>query len=239
MAQSENAVAQNRMMQVVPGMWGAAAAGGGGGGPVRGGICASRWRLAILLSFLLAPIVSRVQKWHVPRVPAALLVMAVILVLIGSVGWLVIGQTIQLADKLPQYQATVHEKLETFHARPGSTFDRLNRTFEDFASEVDSITSQPATPPSQPATIASSATTTSQEAPKAIEVTLAKTHASGLEILRNLMIRAIGPIATLGIVLILTLFMLIQREDLRDRRLAADGKGAIESFDEGDRRCRQ
>ncbi|HEY4330161.1 MAG TPA: AI-2E family transporter [Phycisphaerae bacterium] len=217
-------MAQSRFSQIIPGMFRAACLI-----VVVVGLYVARdlcipIALAVLLSFLLAPIVSRVQKWHIPRVPAVMLVMLFILIVIGSVGWLAIGQTIQLADRLPEYQATVHQKLEAFHTRPGSTFDRLNHTFEDFATEVDSITSQPAA--SQPDPLVP-ATAPAETAPKAIEVTLAKPHASGLEILRNIMVRTLSPIATLGIVLILTLFMLIQREDLRDRVLRLLGRGQL------------
>jgi predicted PurR-regulated permease PerM/methanogenic corrinoid protein MtbC1 len=199
--------------------------------------------LAILFSFLLVPVVSRLQRWGVGRVPAVLIVVVLMMTGIAAAGWLLLGQFMQLADQLPQYQATVHQKLQGLHAKPGSTFDRLNRTFESYALELESISTggaplitQPATPsavtaPSSPATPTevTISTTVPASAPQetAIEVKLAKPRTTGFDILRNAALRAIGPLVTLGLVMVLTLFMLIQREDIRDRALRLIGRGQL------------
>src|SRR4051794_12481939 len=61
--------------------------------------------LAGLLSFVLSPLVSQLQKWRVPRVPAAFLVVGMLFALLASSAWMVGGQVLSLAGKLPQYQA--------------------------------------------------------------------------------------------------------------------------------------
>ncbi len=175
--------------------------------------------LAVLLCFLLAPVVTRLQKWHLPRVPAVLLVMLLLCGAVVGGGWLIAGQLLQMADKLPQYQQTVHEKLQSLHSKPGGTFDRINHTFDSYASEVESIASQPATTQA----VAATQITSSASQPEAIEVKLAPSRASGVEMLRSVIVGALSPIVTLGIVMILTLFMLIQREDLRDRAIRLMG----------------
>jgi predicted PurR-regulated permease PerM len=173
--------------------------------------------LAVLLSFMLRPVVSRLQGIGIHRVPSVLVVVALALALAGLGGWLVAGQILGLADKLPEYQSTVHTKLKALHTRPGSPLGKLNQTLESYSGELQSITSQPATEKSDtPATL--NGTT---QAP--VPVTIAKQQPSSLELLQALALKALGPIVSVGIVIVLTLFMLMQWEDVRDRAIRLIG----------------
>src|SRR6266498_195404 len=70
---------------------------------------------ALLLTFLLAPVVSRLQKWRVPRIPAVAVTM---ILATGAIGTLTYGVTMQLLDvtaELPKYRANIHNKLEALH----------------------------------------------------------------------------------------------------------------------------
>ncbi len=173
--------------------------------------------LAILLTFVLAPVATVLQRAHVPRVLAAVSVVLLVLAALFVGGWLVAGQLMQLADKLPQYQQSVHEKLQSLHFKPGGTLDRLDTTLQGYASEVESI---------EPAT-ATGETPAAASAPAPIEVKLAKTPISGLDVARNAAVQGSRPVVTLGMILILSLFMLVQREDLRDRAIRLLGRGNL------------
>ena len=76
--------------------------------------------LAVLLSFVLSPVVRWLEKWRLPRVPAVFLVLGLLLIALGLCGWMVGGQLVNLAENLPQYQTNVHEKLQSFQPRPGA-----------------------------------------------------------------------------------------------------------------------
>ncbi len=178
--------------------------------------------LAVLLSFMLGPVVSRLQSWRLRRVPAVLLVLALAISFVGFGGWLVANQLIGLADGLPQYQTTVHNKLKAFHTRPGGLMDRLNQTLESYSGELESIASQPSSRSADTQTATSKAV---EEKP--VQVTLAKPHTTSLELLQALALRAMGPLASGGVVIILTLFMLIQWEDVRDRAIRLIGAGQL------------
>jgi predicted PurR-regulated permease PerM len=178
--------------------------------------------LAVLLSFMLGPVVSRLQGLGLHRVPAVLAVMTLALALAVAGAWLVADQLIGLADGLPQYQTMVHNKLKAFHTRPGSLMDRLNQTLENYSGELESIAEEPT---SRATGTQATSPQTVQEKP--VEVHLAKSKTSNLELLEALVVRAIGPVASAGIVIILTLFMLIQWQDVRDRAIRLIGAGQL------------
>src|SRR5437870_1459415 len=83
------------------------------------------------------------------------------------------------------------------------------------------LLSQPASRPAG----TQSETTASQ--PQAIEVKVQQPRPTGIEMLRNVVMRATSTLAMLGLVLLLTFFMLMQREDLRDRAIRLMGKSHL------------
>ena len=74
--------------------------------------------LAILLSFMLSPLVRRLQRWRVPKGFAVIAVVLVAFAAIFALGGVVISQVNQLAGDLPRYQATLREKI---HVLRGAT----------------------------------------------------------------------------------------------------------------------
>src|SRR6476660_3501463 len=67
--------------------------------------------LALLFSFLLTPLVVRVQRLGIGRVPSTLLVVLVVLGLIGALGWTVERRFVQIVDKLPDYREAIRTKV--------------------------------------------------------------------------------------------------------------------------------
>src|SRR5687767_13961396 len=80
--------------------------------------------IAFLLAFLLAPLVTRLERVRLPRIPAVVVVMAFALSVAAAIGWIVVGQTNDLVDKLPQYQDNLREKFSTFRSRIRSPIER-------------------------------------------------------------------------------------------------------------------
>src|SRR3954471_2011392 len=65
--------------------------------------------LAVLLTFVLTPPVTWLQRW-VGRVPAVLLVVTLVFAAIGLVGWGLTTQVTRLAEDLPGYRANIRTK---------------------------------------------------------------------------------------------------------------------------------
>src|SRR5689334_21881352 len=76
--------------------------------------------LAILLTFVLAPLVRRLERLRLPRVAAVIVVMITTTVGIGTLGWFVEGQLVDLALHLPQYRENIRGKLDQYR-RSGKT----------------------------------------------------------------------------------------------------------------------
>ena len=95
--------------------------------------------LAVLMSFVLAPPVRRLQAWYVPRILAVILVVLLAFAAIFSLGGLMVSQVNQLATDLPQYQSTLREKIESLRgaAAVTGTLERASDVLQDLSKELD------------------------------------------------------------------------------------------------------
>src|SRR3981189_2746327 len=81
--------------------------------------------LAILLSFLLTPVVELLRRWHLVRVPAVLVAMMLALTVIVGVGGVIGSQVAQLATNIPQYGVTIESKIDTIRDHTIGSINRL------------------------------------------------------------------------------------------------------------------
>ena len=68
--------------------------------------------LAVLLSFVLAPLVDLLRRAHLPRIPAALIAVVVAFGVVLALGGLIGTQVATLAEDFPRYQYTIQRKIE-------------------------------------------------------------------------------------------------------------------------------
>ena len=95
--------------------------------------------LAVLLSFVLAPLVSLLQQVRVPRGLAVVSVVIAAFALIFAMGSLLATQLTQLAEDLPRYQSTITEKIQSFRETTASrgTLERASGMLKDLGKELD------------------------------------------------------------------------------------------------------
>ncbi len=170
--------------------------------------------LAVLLSFVLAPFV-RILRWvGLPRPPAALIAVLLALGVILAVGGVIGAQLATLAQDLPRYQTTIREKVDTVRAL---TIGRITALLE----RIDELrTSGPGgrEPLRGGAGAQQSPRAPAQPAPNPTNGGNGETATSSpFTILGSVLSPVLSPIATLGIVLVIALFILLQQDDLRDR----------------------
>ena len=72
----------------------------------------------MLFSFLLAPAARRLEALHLGRMASTLIVVALFVGVIGTIGWAAGRQVISLAGKLPEYKDNISHKLRTLHSPP-------------------------------------------------------------------------------------------------------------------------
>lgn len=170
--------------------------------------------LAILFSFVLAPLVKLLQKIRLPRSIAVISVVACAFAIIAGLAMAMVGQATQLAGDLPTYQSTMREKIASLKGSgPGSgVLSRAADVLKELGKELD----KPETSPS-----AQSPSATAESRPIPVEVHPPRPGA--LETLRAFLAPLIQPLTTTGIVLIFVVFILLKREDLRNRFIRLTG----------------
>src|SRR5438132_455871 len=67
---------------------------------------------ALILAFVLNPVVRLLERIRLHRVPAVLLVVLVTVAVAGGVGWMIAGQVVDVAERLPEYRQNLHAKIE-------------------------------------------------------------------------------------------------------------------------------
>src|SRR5689334_15060315 len=66
--------------------------------------------VAILLAFLLAPVVNRLERWRLGRIGSVVLAVGAALAVLGTIGWAVEQQFVEVAEKLPNYRENIQNK---------------------------------------------------------------------------------------------------------------------------------
>jgi predicted PurR-regulated permease PerM/GAF domain-containing protein len=178
--------------------------------------------LAILLSFALTPLVTWLRRLKLPRIAAALVAVTLAFILIIGIAYVVGRQVVQLADNLPAYQTTISQKIRSLQqsAPGGSVVEKVTSTIEDLGKEISGEAKKPEAP--RPGLGASPAP---QEP---VTVRLEAPQAKPLEIIQTVVGPLLAPLATAGLVVIFVIFVLLEREDLRDRFIKLAGAGDLQ-----------
>jgi predicted PurR-regulated permease PerM len=164
--------------------------------------------LAVLLAFVLAPIVVVLRRFYVPQALGVVLAVLVAATAIGGLGLVMGRQAGLLATDLPTYQRTIAAKLESL---------RLGELMEEADSAMRAVRQMMGNG------IASHARPTpSVEAPP-VAVAAPADAATPIDVIRGLAGPVLAPLATAGIVMLFTIFVLLYREDLRDRLIRLAG----------------
>ena len=189
--------------------------------------------LAILLSFMLRPVVIRLQRFGLGRIPAVLAVVLLLFVALLGLGAIVANQVVNLADNLPRYEWNLRTKIRDLRTAipSGGVVERTSDMLRDLGEELGK-----ATTPTEGETKSEGAAA----APEPVLVRIQQPEASPLQTLREVGGPLVAPIATAGLVVVFVIFMLLQREDLRDRILrlvgASDVARATEAMDDAAKR---
>jgi predicted PurR-regulated permease PerM len=177
--------------------------------------------LATLITFLLSRLVTRLEHW-IGRIAAVLITVAVMFIVFGAASWMIGRQVIDLADKLPYYQANITHKLRSLRLPAGGPLARFSASFHALQNEIVAPSPTPATE-APAADLTRSVPTVASPIPvKVIE------GRNAIAQLAQDTIRAVlSPLGKAALVLLLVIFMLLKREDLRGRMIRLIGQGQI------------
>ncbi|MGH7118508.1 MAG: AI-2E family transporter [Acetobacteraceae bacterium] len=185
--------------------------------------------LAVLLSFVLSPLMALLRRLWIGRVAAAVLavVLAVVIMIAASA---VIGtQVAAVVARAPQYQTTISAKVQSLQDVIGGALQgrigALVKRIENFgAPSAPSAPNQPpaAAPPAAEAPVL----VPGGRKPVPVFITRAS-PLSTFEIGQRILTPVLRPLATLAIVLVVAVFILLQKDDLRDRLIRVLGAGDL------------
>lgn len=171
--------------------------------------------LAVLLSFVLAPLVRLLRRARLPWPPAVLIAVLLALAVLLAVGGVIGAQIAGLADDLPRYETTIRKKVDTVQEL---TIGRVNR----FLARIDELRGSKSALGGS-SSISGGGEQSSGEGGSSDAASpdggaaAASSKTAPTTILEKFLSPVLSPLATLGIVLVITLFILLQRDDLRDR----------------------
>lgn len=178
--------------------------------------------LAVLLSFVLAPFVIRLHSWRIPRTTSVLIVVFFGFAIIFSLGGLMVSQATRLAAKLPGYQQTLSDKIESLRGLMGSsgTLEQASTVLKELETQLQHGEAKGRSDNGLSRQAADRATP--------IPVEVKQPDPGALTTLAKIIEPLISPLTTTGIVVIFVTFILLQREDLRNRLVRLAGSGDIQ-----------
>jgi predicted PurR-regulated permease PerM len=190
--------------------------------------------LAVFLTFLLTPLVNFLQQRGLQRTPAVVLVVLLAALVLGGVVWLVTNEFRSVAGELPGYTDNIKEKIKSLQEM-GEETAGLGKMIQDITAqwgsqpakskegEADERVAPAAIPTERPATVIPQ-----PESP------------AWLSRWPALLLPMAEVLGGLGLALVLVVFMLLKRENLRDRliRLAGHGRMTVltKALDDAGRR---
>jgi predicted PurR-regulated permease PerM len=174
--------------------------------------------LALLFSLLLTPAVAFLEKIKIPRVLAILLVVVTLTGSMGLIGWKTSQQLVNLTDQLPAYKKTLEDKIHALRGGQSKSINAASDTVKDLAKAM--ATAVPGSAPANDAKKPPPLPGSTPSRPLAVEIV---PPTDPLEYVTNML----GPLATVGLVTVFTIFMLLGREDLRNRFIRLVGRGRL------------
>jgi len=178
--------------------------------------------LAVLLSFVLAPFVTRLQMLRLPRIVSVLAVVILGFAIIFSLGGLMVSQATRLATDLPGYEQTLRGKIESLRGLAGSgsgTLERASKVLKDLKTDLQQ---------SEAGGTPGNALLQKLPDNKPIPVEVRQPDPGALTTLVAIIAPLLSPLTTTGIVVIFVIFILLQRQDLRNRLVRLAGSSDIQ-----------
>jgi predicted PurR-regulated permease PerM len=173
--------------------------------------------LSALLTFMLAPLVTLLQRW-LGRIGAVLLVVVMMIAATGGVGWVLTRQAIDLVEQLPAYKVNIQAKLRSIQVREHGPLAKISETLEDLKSGL----------PGGAKDVSPDLTKfIRRPVEKVMPVKIVDGKDQRLEFMQVVLTPVLAPLGTAALVLILLIFMLMQRDELRNRFIRLIGQGRM------------
>ena len=169
---------------------------------------------AILFAFLLAPLVGLLERICLPRALAAVVVILGFAAILGCAGWVLFTQLVDVANDLPTYRDNIARKMSAIHSPSDSAFSRAQREVQKLSDQLG-LDGSAATVTGADGTERPAAASTDHPVP----VREVSERTGRLDQLGG----ALEPLTTAFLTVVFTFFVVLQREDLRNRLIRLTG----------------
>jgi predicted PurR-regulated permease PerM len=163
--------------------------------------------LSVLVSLLLTPVVSRLERWRFPPVLAVLSVVAIAFAIIGGLCSTVSVEALDLANTLPKYGDNIRAKWTAIQKGPPGP---LNLAFQNVGALVDDLSKAAA--PAKP-----------DLGNQPMKVQIVSGTDAAVAFVRDSVSPVLTPVVDFTVVVVLVIFILLERKRLRDRFLRLIG----------------
>ncbi len=178
--------------------------------------------LATLITFLLSRLVTRLERW-IGRIAAVLVTVIAMFTIFAGASWVIGRQVIDLADKIPDYQANIVAKIRSLRLPAGGPLARFSSSVHVLQKELVAPSPAPLTERASD----DSSTRTPPPVTSPIPVKIIEGRSTIPQLMQETLSAILSPLGTAALVLLLVIFMLLKREDLRGRLIRLVGQGRI------------
>ena len=175
--------------------------------------------LSLVLSFLLTPFVSFLQKVHLGRIPSVLIVLTLAFGLTAVIGWGVTAQLLEITSNIRDYKANLTDKVRSLHSQRNAPIVQATNTVKELNHELAIVPLE--------ATSKTNHSDGASRTDRPIPVQVLSPPSGFVQNMRSLLGPLSGPVETAVLVIVFMAFMLINREDLRNRLVRLGGQGQL------------
>ena len=163
--------------------------------------------LAFLFTFLLTPVVAGVERLKLGRVAAVLLVVLFVFSVLSAGIWMVAAQLASVANQLPTYRNNIRQKIIDIRgAGKDGALEKVKKTAKEVQEELGKE---------------------SASTPKPREVIVRDQGSGPFSPFSSAVAPVLDYLAAVGLIVVLVVFMLIRRENLRNRLIRLLGYGRL------------
>ncbi|WP_109488815.1 AI-2E family transporter [Occallatibacter savannae] len=173
--------------------------------------------IAVLFAFLLAPVVAQLERLRLPRPAAALIVIFGFSALLLVAAWTIFTQIVAIADDLPTYRDNITAKFEALHRPSNSAIGHVQHELEKLSNELGIMNATATAALQSPKKVQEKPIGTTPEHP--LQVREVGRPTGRLDQLGGI----VEPLTTVFLAVVFTFFVLLQREDLRNRLIRLSG----------------
>ena len=201
---------------------------------------------ALVLNFLLSPAAELLERGVSGDRVSVVLVILIFFSGLGVTAWVVARQLVHVAELLPDYRENIQTKLDSLHTPIGGAAGNAISTLEEMTQQLSSHADATIAPPAEPETAAtptvrhrrfrqpvprSGAPQPERDTATANAGPGDRTALSVGRYLQEIFSPILRPLAACGIVMVFTVYMLMNHEDLRNRLLLLAGMGRLQPDD--------